>query len=372
MKNKIHKYDFLIVGAGLIGSLAAFALYKNNFKVLVIDKEKNILTDQRTLAVNANSKDFLCSLGIWASLKSKPQPISKIIIKDYINIKPLIFENPFEVMGNVILNSEMLKIVRQKLEKIKILKTNIDIDLNSLLPNNTINIKKINYSFKKIIISTGKKNNLNTNHKSIKFDQQHNSYVGFFRHDKNHLNHAYEIFNPDGPLAVLPAPSNNKKKSTFIFSTKNKTSSIQIQSLLKKNFKKTHGQLHFDKSIFKFPITPHLRKNNQNFIYIGDSLKSIHPVAGQGWNLGIKDIQKLIKLSNIYSLNDDNFNSIYYSDRIIESTLYLSFTSLLNFLYENKNPINKKVIKFGYSSLRNIKLLRDVFIKQAMGRTNLI
>ena len=40
MKNKIHKYDFLIVGAGLIGSLAALALYKNNFQVLVIDKDK--------------------------------------------------------------------------------------------------------------------------------------------------------------------------------------------------------------------------------------------------------------------------------------------------------------------------------------------
>ena len=58
MKNKIHKYDFLIVGAGLIGSLAALALYKNNFQVLVIDKDKNIQTDKRTLAVNANSKDF--------------------------------------------------------------------------------------------------------------------------------------------------------------------------------------------------------------------------------------------------------------------------------------------------------------------------
>ena len=69
MKNKIHKYDFLIVGAGLIGSLAAMALYKNNFKVLVIDKEKKIPNDKRTLAVNANSKEFLNNLGIWRPIK---------------------------------------------------------------------------------------------------------------------------------------------------------------------------------------------------------------------------------------------------------------------------------------------------------------
>ena len=39
-------------------------------------------------------------------------------------------------------------------------------------------------------------------------------------HDKNHQNQAYEIFNPEGPLAILPAPSNNKRKSTFIYSSK--------------------------------------------------------------------------------------------------------------------------------------------------------
>ncbi len=372
MKNKIYKYDFLVVGAGLIGSIAAFALYKNNFKVLVIDKEKNAKFDRRTLAVNANSKDFLIKLGIWASLKSNPQPINKIVIKDYINSSPLIFENPSEAMGNVIHNTELLKIVRNKLEVKKILKTNINIDLDNLLPNKTVVINEKNYSFKKIIISIGKNNNLNSIHKNIKFDQGHNSYVGFFKHDKSHLNYAYEIFNYEGPLAVLPAPSNNKNKSTFIYSTKNKISFSQIQSLIKNKFKKTHGKLYFEKSIYEFPITPYLRKNNQDFIYIGDSLKSIHPVAGQGWNLGIKDIQKLIKLSKIYSLDKDAFNSIYYSNRFFESSLYLSFTSLLNYLYENSNPINIIIIKTGYNGLRNLKLIRDAFIKQAMGRTDLI
>ena len=53
MKNKIHKYDFLIVGAGLIGSIAALALVKKKFRVLVLDKENIIPKDSRTLAVNA-------------------------------------------------------------------------------------------------------------------------------------------------------------------------------------------------------------------------------------------------------------------------------------------------------------------------------
>ena len=123
-----------------------------------------------------------------------------------------------------------------------------------------------------------------------------------------------------------------------------------------------------DKSIYKFPIRPHLQRNNKNFIFIGDSLKSIHPVAGQGWNLGVKDIQTLCNLTDQYPLDFQGFNSIYYSKRIVESTLYLSFTSILNSLYENKKMINQGIIKFGYESLRLLKPLRELFIKNAMGR----
>ena len=127
-------------------------------------------------------------------------------------------------------------------------------------------------------------------------------------------------------------------------------------------------------NIQSYPISLFLRRqyHKKNVLILGEGLHSIHPVAGQGWNLGIKDIQKLIKLSKNYSIDDKIFNSIYYSNRIFESSLYLGFTSLLNFLYENEYPINYQIIKFGHFGLRSLKPLRDFFIKQAMGRSNLI
>ena len=142
MKNKIHKYDFLIVGAGLIGAIAALALVKKKFKVLVIDKKVELPNDDRTLAVNANSIDFLKQLGIWNKLKSQPQKIDKIIIEDNINEKPLIFENDEESMGNVILNKEMSKVARQKLVNLKILKILTNLDTSKVLPDKLIFIDK--------------------------------------------------------------------------------------------------------------------------------------------------------------------------------------------------------------------------------------
>ena len=104
MKNKIFKYDFLIIGSGLIGAITAYALCKKNFNVLIIDKNDNNFKDNRTLAVNANSKELLEQLGIWNELKFKPQPINKIVIKDYINSSPLLFINkdsPMEVLYSI-------------------------------------------------------------------------------------------------------------------------------------------------------------------------------------------------------------------------------------------------------------------------------
>ena len=119
MKNKIIKYDFLIVGGGLIGSLAAIALQKKNFKVLVIEKNKTFPNDRRTLALNASSRDFLKNLGIWEKLKAENEPINTILIKDYINKEDLVFNDFQESMGSVIFNSSLLKITRDILIKKK-------------------------------------------------------------------------------------------------------------------------------------------------------------------------------------------------------------------------------------------------------------
>tara|TARA_B100001093_G_scaffold480612_1_gene510641 strand:- start:725 stop:1186 length:462 start_codon:yes stop_codon:yes gene_type:complete len=119
MKNKIFNYDFLVVGAGLIGALTALRLIQSNYKVLVVDKKRWPQKDNRTLAVNANSKDFLVQLGLWKKLKSHPEPINKIVISDSVNTTPLVFENEDESMGSVIFNYELLSLAQDALMKKK-------------------------------------------------------------------------------------------------------------------------------------------------------------------------------------------------------------------------------------------------------------
>jgi len=371
IKNKIHKYDFLIIGAGMIGCLTALSLLKKNFKVLVIDKGSLNINDTRTLAVNAKSRDFLKSLNLWGSLK-KTQPIKKIYIKDYINFNELIFDHKEEDMGTVIYNEELLSHARKILLNKKLLYRNINLPIIDLLNSKKATISNKKIEFKKIILTAGKffNNEFIINRKS--FDEGHTSFVGFFNHTKKHLNNAFEIFTLNGPLAVLPAPHENQKYSTFIYSSKIE-SNINFQKLISNNFKKTHGNIILKGDIKNFTISPHISTPTENdLLLLGDTLRSIHPVAGQGWNLGVKDISTLISLLDQYSIDDPNLINFYYARRKVDSFIYLSFTTLLNALYENKNNLNVLFVKFGYQSLLKISFLRDIFIKQAMGRTSLV
>ena len=373
MVNKIHKYNFLIVGAGLIGSLLGVHLLQKGYKILVIDKDISKSKDTRTLAVNANSKDFLTNLGFWKKLKNKPQKINKIVIKDYINKDPLIFENKDEEMGNVIFNNELLSIARQALKTNQSLLEIPTFDLNDLHRNQVIQFNNQKYFFEHIVLSLGKKFNNDFLIKKYSMNTSHHAFVGFFKHTYSHNQIAYEIFTPNGPLAVLPSPDKINKTSTFIYSTKDNLSNSSIIKIIKKNFTITHGKIRIEDTISQFPISTHISREKLNeFILIGDTLRSIHPVAGQGWNLGIKDIQILSDLLEEHGLKDDELIKRYSSKRVLESFSYLSFTSLINNIYESRNSLASLAIKMSYNTIKNISFFRKTFIRQAMGRLKLI
>ena len=125
--------------------------------------------------------------------------------------------------------------------------------------------------------------------------------------------------------------------------------------------------------VYEFPILAHLSRSlKKNFILLGDNFRSIHPVAGQGWNLGIKDIQTLSKILDEYPISEKRFDEIFFSRRQIENLSYLVFTNTLNNIYEKDTFLSEKIIKSGFLVLDNFFSLKKIFINQAMGVKSLI
>ena len=98
--------------------------------------------------------------------------------------------------------------------------TNIDFDLFNFEPKKLFSINSKNIVCNKIIFSLGKNYENNEKFKKNIFDYGHKAYVGFFQHQKDHNQIAYEIFTPSGPLAVLPSPSRQKKVQPLSFQQK--------------------------------------------------------------------------------------------------------------------------------------------------------
>jgi len=274
-------------------------------------------------------------------------------------------------MGSVIYNNSLLKITRDFLEKNKLIFTGIDFDSKNLKPKTSIYMKNKYFMFNKIILSLGKNYENLDLFKKITFKSHHRAYVGFFDHQKKHNQTAYEIFTSKGPLAVLPSPSLQKKSSTFIYSTKDQMNFFYLKKLIKENFQTSHGAIKLKSKILSYSINPHLSEPlKKDFLILGDTSHSIHPVAGQGWNLGVKDIQTLCDNLLKYNIENPNFDSLYASNRIIENFSYLSFTNFLNSLYENNTPLSNQIIKTSFFVLNKFNFLRGLFIKQAMGKLN--
>ena len=94
-------------------------------------------------------------------------------------------------------------------------------------------------------------------HENIILNDKHYSYVGFFKHEKDH-DIAYEFFTNQVLWLFYQHPLITKNLHLFILQKKNKYNTIK--KLIFNKVVKSHGKLIFDKSLSKFPITPHLQK----------------------------------------------------------------------------------------------------------------
>ena len=148
----------------------------------------------------------------------------------------------------------------------------------------------------------------------------------------------------------MPA-KNNKVFNIYLFYNKN-LENKEILNLLKKILIKAMVISKL-KSISNFDLNPYISKSlSNNFLLIGDTLRSIHPVAGQGWNLGVKDIQEISKLTDIKNLNSENFNKKFISRRAMESLSYLTFTSIIN-CFMKPNTFNYLLSELVSSVIKN-------------------
>ncbi|QGR02098.1 2-octaprenyl-3-methyl-6-methoxy-1,4-benzoquinol hydroxylase [Ehrlichia ruminantium] len=384
--NSRKYYDVVILGAGINGIITSIALSELSLSVALIDKNEILssIPKDRVFALSKKSQEILDKFNIWSNVK-KFCPILDILIKDgdsttfaHFDHK-CVSDNP---MGYTIESEFLCKAFKKYLKKVDLYSqcTYKSVDINCDLVNLELT-DNTKLSTPLLVCAEGKHSNLKNilNIPYIKYDYSQSCIVCNVTHTNNHNNIAVEHFFPTGPFAVLPMYGQHKSSivwtnKTYISNMLMELNKNDLTLELEKKCKPYLDNIKLDSNILCFPLhlifTKHLYKNR--VVLIGDAAHSIHPVAGQGLNLGIRDIDKLV--SNIKSAKQYGIDigssyvlKNFSYDRYFDNFLMASFTTCINSIFSTKYCIAKSIRFAGLSLVQNSKTIKNMMIKHAMG-----
>ena len=367
MKNQ----KICIVGDGLAGLSTTLTLKDLDLDIDVFYKKINQSNqDVRTTAISETNFQFLGKYIkfkkdlFWACKKISlfyENKDKKINFLNYAGLKfflMYIFENK-KVKSFILKELKKQKNVRFINKEIK----SIDYKDTSICLNN----KKFHYDI--IILCLGNNSKIYNNFlKSRNIIKNYNeiALTGVIEHNLK-IDNPSQYFLDDGPLAILPF---KKNKSSFVWSVKNtfyiknkKTIKNLIKYKIEDIFTKKKLKI---KNLQTFEINLNLKKqySRNNVLVFGEGIHSIHPVAGQGFNLVIRDIKKLNELiSNNLKLGLQIKNSSilndFYNSRSAENNIFGLGVDLTHLFFKNKNFMKplKNIVLNNIGDNKIIKIL---------------
>ncbi len=347
-----------ILGAGLSSLTLAKALVNLNIHVDLISQKKNIkINENRTIGISENNIEYFNNHII--NIEKIIWKLKKIeILSENLNDeKLLIFEDNKKYLFSIIKNFKLFEILEKNLLKNKFFK--------KINKKNIVNLKK-DYN---LIINTDFNNLVSKKYFSKKIIKKYNSlaYITVLEHDKITNTVATQIFTKKGPLAFLPI-SNYETSIVFSINSSNIKREENLKDLINNyNFKYKIKKI---RNIETFELKSLSLRSyyDSNVLAFGDLLHRIHPLAGQGFNMTLRDIKIIsgiikkkidLGLPIDSSINHEFQNKTKHKNFIFSNSIDFIY-ELFNLERKSKNKIiSKSIQKIGnYSSIN--KLFREI------------
>ena len=276
-----------ILGNSLTALTLAKALVNQNIYVNIIRNKKNPnISHTRTIGISKNNIDYFNKNII--NVEKILWKIKKIEIfsENLKKEKLLNFEKDNEYLFSIIQNFKLVRLLEKDLSKNKFLKFK--------------HLEKYNLSFLNkydLIINCDPQNIITNRYFGKKITKKYHchAYTTIIKHDKILNNVAFQIFTKNGPLAFLPI---SDKETSIVFSVPNSIFEKRenIKELIKnKNFKYKIRDI-YEINSFELKFKNLRTYYYENILAFGDLLHKIHPLAGQGFNMTIRDIKVLLDI----------------------------------------------------------------------------
>jgi 2-octaprenyl-6-methoxyphenol hydroxylase len=390
---RMKKTEVILIGAGMAGLSLAALLAQRNIAVTVIDREdpRTMATeafDARTVALSVGTRNILAPLDIWKVLEPTGTAITTIDVQEEHHPFVLNFdaaETDSEAFGWIFSNSAVRGALYKKAKENGVifiqdgLKTveQDEITVTAVLQSGT------EISAPLLIGADGRHSRVRAllGFDTVQLDYKQTALVGLIEHEKPHHGLALERFYPAGPFAALPFVTHQGKHHSAIVWTRHKTKNARVPSLdeltqlMAPMLDERYGAIKAVGTWAAFPLSLCHAKEfiAERVALISDAAHAMHPIAGQGLNVGMRDVNALVKLLGDAKEKNTDLGSMdilkaYQRARRFDVMKMMAATDLLNRLFNNSIAPVRWARSAGLGLVDRVPPLKRFFAKTAMGR----
>ncbi len=321
----MHKQDIAIVGGGMVGSLLALLLarFVPQVRITLVDKHPASASavvrpsfDGRSTAIAPTTVNCFKQLGLWPHLAQVLTPIAKIHISDRGHVGLGLFDgddNNGEPLGYVVENAGLGPVLMQALANEPAITsragevTKLEFNRQGAELTWRAQAEPQQALFDVVLVCDGAasplRQRLGIGAKTV--DYQQHAMVANVRHSLAHQLHAYERFTARGPLALLPrGGSASACESTLVWTCPNSElaeyqtmAATERLSALQSQFGYRLGHFTAMSEPVFYPLELVLAQEQvrSRLVLMGNAAHFLHPVAGQGFNLAVRDALRLVE-----------------------------------------------------------------------------
>ena len=388
-------YHIIILGGGIVGLALANKLAPLGLKIAIIEKSspKTLTVNQdydlRVVAINHASESLFRDIQCWDSISNlRYSPYYKMKVWESGKSGNIEFDCQKVHTPNLGYIIEQNVIIQSLIKRLELFPT-VNIIWNSeasaVKVHDEYGLLTLNnnpqYRFKLLVGADGKDSWLRHTFAIAghEHDYQHHALITHIHCGQPHLNTAYQIFLPTGPLAFLPLADPHLCSIVWstlpaIADTLKTLSDHEFNQTLETQFESKLGKLKKIAPLVAFPLKlQHAHHYVQARIaLIGDAAHTVHPLAGLGVNLGLQDVTSLAQILE-KSLHDNRDIGLmktlkrYERERRGENLIMLSCISGFKDLFNSKLPIVGTLRNQALNFTNQTPWLKELFIRKAMG-----
>ncbi|MDX2143615.1 MAG: UbiH/UbiF/VisC/COQ6 family ubiquinone biosynthesis hydroxylase [Rhodospirillaceae bacterium] len=386
--------DVIVVGGGLVGGALAVGLARHGVRTTVIDRLAPragiaVTFDGRASAIASSGKTLLAALGLWRHVADVAQPILDIRVSDGNSLLFLHYDHRAlgdAPLGHMVENRHLRAAIAAELERAP---DHLNVIAPAIVSGFAQDADRAHVTLAdgralsaQLVIAAEGRNSVLRETAGISvsgWDYDQTAIVATIGHEHSHRGIAHERFLPPGPFAILPLAGGH---SSSLVWTETPVLAERYLALPDDAFIAAIdervggflGKLHLIGPRFSYPLGLQFaaRYVENRLALVGDTAHGIHPIAGQGLNLGLRDVAALVEiLADMKGLGLDLAHPTgldrYERWRRADNLLMAGMTDVLNRLFSNDIAPVRLARDLGLGIVERLPPLKKFFMRHAMG-----